>query len=127
MKLKPPSELELKIMEIVWEQGECSARDVADVINKDKQLAYTTVATMMSRLVEKGALKKKVDGQSNLYAPTVSKKNLGKTVAKSFIGKFFQSFGEVAASSFAESLDELPNDTKEYFIKLLSEYESKNK
>ena len=49
--------LEKEIMEIVWTKGEVDARHVQQVIREKRKIAYTTVNTVLSRLVDKGLLK----------------------------------------------------------------------
>lgn len=53
-------------MRVVWAQGPATAREVLDAVGDDVQWAYTTVKTMLTRLVEKGALAlvPSVDGSS---------------------------------------------------------------
>ncbi len=127
MKIKPLSKLELEVMEIVWDLGHCSIREITDQISKSKPLAYTTIATIVTRLTEKGALKKKGEGFSITYSPTLTKDDMSKTVAQSFLTKFIQSFGDAALASFAQSVDKLPKKKKEYFLQLLDMYEKKHK
>lgn len=127
MNVKPLSEQELSIMEIIWACGECTVRDVVDRLDKTKPLAYTTVATVMTRLTEKGAIKKQGEGLSIKYTPKLTKESLSKTVAQSFLNKFIHSFGDAAVSSFAESIDELPKNKKAQLLELINEYELKRK
>jgi len=114
-------------MKIIWELGECTIRDVADQVGKTKSLAYTTIATVITRLIEKGAIKKQDDKFSATYVPTLSKEDMSRTVAQSFLTKFIQSFGDAAIVSFAQSVDKLPKKKREQFIELLDVYEKKNK
>ena len=58
MKIKPLGNLEEEIMNIVWELGTCSVRDVFEKISQTKQLAQTTVATILQRLYYKGLTKR---------------------------------------------------------------------
>ncbi|OGK21388.1 hypothetical protein A3C23_01205 [Candidatus Roizmanbacteria bacterium RIFCSPHIGHO2_02_FULL_37_13b] len=127
MKIKPLSKLELEIMEIIWEYGECTIRDVVNKMSKTKTLAYTTIATIITRLIKKGTLKKQDEKFSATYVPTLSKEDMSKTVAQTFLTKFIRSFGDAAIASFAQSVDRLPKKKKEYFLKLLNVYEKENK
>lgn len=123
MKQKHLSDLEQEIMNIVWTLDVCSVRDVLDVINKDRHLAYTTVATILQRLHEKGLVTKKGEGLAFLYSPKLSKEIYSKNLAQSFISKFFNSFGDLGLASFAESIDKLPKKKKEYLLELLENYD----
>lgn len=126
MKVKPLSELELSVMEIIWACGTCSVRDVVDRLAKSKPLAYTTIATVITRLTEKGAIKKQGEGFSITYSPKLTKESMSKTIAQGFLSKFVRSFGDVAVASFAESIETLPRKKRDYLVKLLNEYESKS-
>ena len=56
----PPrlSKLELKIMDALWTRGPLSVREVQESVSAERQPAYTTVQTMISRLERKGAVRK---------------------------------------------------------------------
>ncbi len=123
MKTKPLSELEQEVMNIVWEFETCSVRDVLEQISKQKELAYTTVATILQRLYEKGLVVQKDKDFMVHYAARVSKEAYSKNMAKSFIQKFVGTFGDIAIASFAESVDKLPKEKKEYFLSLLDQYD----
>ncbi len=123
MNTRQLSELEQKVMNIVWDFQNCSVRDVLEKINQTKQLAYTTIATILQRLHEKGLVTRKGDGVVFLYSPKLSKETYSKNLAQSFISKFFNSFGDVGLASFAQSIDKLPKKKKEYLLELLEEYD----
>ncbi len=127
MKSTSLGELEQRIMDIVWERKSCSVRDVLIELEKDKKLAYTTVATILQRLYDKGLLIRKENATGHIYSPKVSKEKYTKNVAKSFIKNFINSYGDTAVASFAESIDELPAEKRKYFLKILDEYDENNK
>lgn len=120
---KPISELELEVMNIIWELDECSVREVLEKLAKSRQLAYTTVATILQRLHEKGLVSRRADGISFIYSPKLSRESYSKNLAQSFISKFFNSFGDVGLASFAESIDNLPKKKKDYLLEFLEEYD----
>jgi len=50
-------DLESEVMEIIWSQkGAVSVKSVTEILIKRRQIAYTTVMTIMARLVNKGVL-----------------------------------------------------------------------
>ena len=116
---KTLSPLEQEIMTIVWELKKCSVRDVMEQLNREKKLAYPTVATLLQRLFEKGLVQRGSRGTVLSYIPKVSKELYSKRTAKSFMRTFVSSFGETAIASFAESIDKLPKDKKDYLLQLL--------
>lgn len=106
-------------MNIVWDIKSGTVRDVLERIQKEKDLAYTTVATILTRLYEKGLLKRNEKNGIVHFSPKVSREHFSKKVAGSLLANFFQSFGDTAIASFAQSIDELPKEKKAYFLKLL--------
>ena len=50
------TDVELELMQLVWALGECTIRDVFEAVPKERDLAYTTVATMIKILEQKGAV-----------------------------------------------------------------------
>lgn len=114
------SELEQEVMTIVWECKSCSVRDVMVKLT-NKKLAYTTIATILQRLYEKRIVTRIDLGISFTYSPKVTKETYAKRFTQTFMKKFLSSFGDTAIASFAESIEKLPKDKKEYFLKLLSE------
>ena len=122
--MKHLSPLEQEVMNIVWNFKQCTVRDVLGKL-KSKKLAYTTASTILTRLYEKGMLEKLGKDFVIIYKPKLQKKEYGKKLTKLFMQTFFTNFGNVAVSSFAESIEELPENKKEYLLKLLKEYDKK--
>jgi len=122
MQQKTLSPLEQEVMDIVWKLESCHIRDVLEKIGKTRPLAYTTVATLLQRLYEKGMVNRKNEGLAFVYSPRSTRKEYSKNIAKSFLHNFFKSFGESAMVSFAESVESLPKKKREDFLKLLGTY-----
>ncbi|MEQ8767490.1 MAG: BlaI/MecI/CopY family transcriptional regulator [Planctomycetota bacterium] len=64
-----PTPAEWKVLRIVWERGECAARDVVEAGREEHGWSTSTVKTLLRRLVEKGHLKTRRVGNSFLYRP----------------------------------------------------------
>ncbi|MHB0968466.1 MAG: BlaI/MecI/CopY family transcriptional regulator [Thermoanaerobaculia bacterium] len=70
------SKFELEIMDLFWDAGETSIRDVLERIPEDGRPAYTTVQTIVTRLEAKGALgRTRKAGNAYLYKPLVTRKS----------------------------------------------------
>ncbi len=126
MAQKSLSNLEQEVMDIVWEYRKCSVRDILAHLPKNKKYAYTTIATILTRLHVKGLVNKNENGSGFLYSPRLSKELYTKNIAQTFLKRFIDSFGDTAVASFAESIERLPNQKRKYFLKLLKDNE-KNK
>lgn len=63
-------DLELKVLQVLWSEGES---DVHDVVRRlDRPLAYTTIMTTLDRLFKKGLLERRKDGRAFRYMPRFS-------------------------------------------------------
>lgn len=70
---KPLTEVELELMQAIWELGECTVKDVQTHVASARELAYTSVATMMKILEQKGALKSEKAERAHIYRPIISR------------------------------------------------------
>src|SRR5437764_9503802 len=61
---------ELAIMKVVWTRDSVTVRDVHALLRQKRDVAYTTVLTMMKILEEKGFLKKTATDRAHVYKPT---------------------------------------------------------
>ena len=67
-------ELEQAVMDILWSHpSNLSVRDVHELLSSDRDLAYTTVMTVLDRLAKKGLLLRNLDGRAWLYSPARSR------------------------------------------------------
>ncbi|WP_116453454.1 BlaI/MecI/CopY family transcriptional regulator [Blastococcus litoris] len=68
--MRPFGDLEAAIMRELWERGEpATVRDVLAALSASRQLAYTTVMTVMDNLHRKGQLTREMSGRAWLYRP----------------------------------------------------------
>ena len=62
---KHPTELELEILKVLWRNGPLTGRDVRDCLAiETRDLAYTSVMTVMGIMEDKGYLKRKKSGKT---------------------------------------------------------------
>jgi predicted transcriptional regulator len=67
-------ELEQAVMDILWNRPDpLSVRDVHELLAHERDLAYTTVMTVLDRLAKKGFVVRNLDGRAWLYRPTNSR------------------------------------------------------
>ncbi|WP_281275827.1 BlaI/MecI/CopY family transcriptional regulator [Thermomonospora umbrina] len=72
--MKGLGELERTVMEILWARdGAATARDVSRALAGDRDLAHTTVMTVLDRLAKKGFLERERDGRAWRYRPVASR------------------------------------------------------
>jgi BlaI family penicillinase repressor len=83
-------ESEWAILQVVWERQPCSAPEVQETLIDDKKWAYTTVKTMMDRMVKKGLLDVEKIRNLNLYRSAVTQKQARKSEITRTIKRAFE-------------------------------------
>lgn len=68
------TQAEWQIMNALWEKHPATARDIMCRLPKDVKWAYTTLKTMLSRLVEKEAVSEQKQSNTSVYEPLVSQR-----------------------------------------------------
>ncbi|EAQ30379.1 transcriptional regulator, BlaI family, putative [Erythrobacter sp. NAP1] len=67
------SEAEHAVMEVLWDRGTASAAQVCEVVCQKREWSLATVKTLLSRLVQKGAIETRPDGRRFLYSPLIAR------------------------------------------------------
>ena len=80
---------ELALMKVVWRLEDASVREVYETVRKRREVAYTTVMTMMSTLEAKGYLKKRADGRAFRYRPARPEGRVITSLVREFIDRVF--------------------------------------
>jgi predicted transcriptional regulator len=75
---KPLTEVELQLMNVIWDLQDCTVKDVQKALPPDRDLAYTSVATVMKILEQKGALVSTKSDKAHTYKPLVSRSDYEK-------------------------------------------------
>ena len=69
-----PTPGELEVLQILWETGPATVRDVLDVLEANERgRAYTSVMSLLNVMAEKGLVKRTPQGRAFLYAPVMKK------------------------------------------------------
>lgn len=98
--------LEAAVMEVVWARGPSTVRQVLDGLGREPRPAYTTVQTVMGRLVDKGLLERQRVGRTDVFRPTASREAFQGRVARAVVRNLFAAYGEVALAQFAAALED---------------------
>ncbi len=99
--------LEAKIMELLWNADELSIKDVQQRLEQDKPVNFNTVMTVMNRLVEKGILKKRLQGRLSLFQPVQSKDCFIEEQSKKITENLLDEFGGVVITHMLDALKDV--------------------
>lgn len=105
-------ELEADIMEICWQCEKATVRDVYEKLRTQREIAYTTVMTIMSRLSEKKLLTKEAQGNAYIYATALSKLEFTKQVVGEVLDGLLADFAEPAISHFVDRMSNSEDEKK---------------
>lgn len=83
------TEVELEFMNVVWETGGGTVRDIHAALNRETERAYTSVATVLKILDQKGFLESSKLDRSLIYRPAVPKVAYQKQTLKNISNKLF--------------------------------------
>ena len=82
--------LQLAIMRVLWESGEASVAEVRQVLaGTGRDLAYTTVATMLVKLEKKGQVTHRAEGKAFLYRPAVQQDSVSRSMVTDLAQRLF--------------------------------------
>lgn len=121
-----PTDAELEILQILWDQGASSVRTVNDLLNQTREVGYTTTLKLMQIMTEKGLVERDTSTRTHIYKASVEKARVQKKLLSNFLQKTFagsasqlvlQALGNHKASK--EELDEIK--------KMIAELEQKKK
>ena len=84
-----PPPLELLCLRALWALGEGSVKDVRLAVAESRPLAYTTIMTVLERLVRKGKLSRAKAGRAFRYVPAASRETLREVAVKELLEGFF--------------------------------------
>jgi predicted transcriptional regulator len=84
-----PTESELEILQILWEKGTASVREVHEVLLETKDAGYTTTLKLMQIMHEKGLVKRDDSIKTHIYQAAVSKEKTQKHLLGKMIDNLF--------------------------------------
>src|SRR3989442_6225010 len=82
-------DLQLRIMQVLWERGDATVADVHAVVAGEPALAYTTVATMLRKMEGRGLVKHRSEGRSFLYRAAVPPEDVSRSMAGDLLENLF--------------------------------------
>ena len=89
------TDLQLALMRVLWDRGEATVAEMADALRPARELAPTTIATLLSRLEKRGVVGHVSQGRQYLYRPRVSESEVRRSMVSGLTDLLFG--GDVAA------------------------------
>ena len=83
------TETELELMNILWKLGEGSVSDVQAQLSLQRDLAYTSISTILRILEQKEVVKTRKEGRGHIYIPLIKKQDYESKTVKHMVEKVF--------------------------------------
>jgi BlaI family transcriptional regulator, penicillinase repressor len=84
-----PTDAELEILQVLWERGACTVREVNDLLSTKREIGYTTTLKFMQLMHEKGLLSREKDGKGHVYAAIVEREATQRALLDRFLESAF--------------------------------------
>ena len=95
MKISKPSDLEMQILSVLWENGPSTARQVLSSMPDKKSRAYTTILSAMQVMEKKNLLTHTTQGLSHVFSPAIERDQVIKPFIRKVVDEVF--FGRPTA------------------------------
>jgi BlaI family penicillinase repressor len=102
---KHPTDVELEILRVLWNRGPSSLSEVCEAVRRERDVATTTVATMLRVMLDKGLVQRKPAGRGHRWSAAVTQA----AAARSMVGKLVDGIFNGSASRLAAHLVEAGN------------------
>jgi predicted transcriptional regulator len=84
-----PPPLELLCLRALWTLREGNVKEVQALVAESRPLAYTTIMTVLERLVRKGRLRRRKAGRAFVYSPEASRDAMRRAAIRELVDGFF--------------------------------------
>jgi len=118
---KNPTPAELEILQIIWEHGPCTVREVMNWLSSKRPRAYTSVMSLMNVMADKGMLKQKARGKAFVYSEKVSRDKTQSRMLSDLINRAFDGSASALVTHLlqqtnpdSEELDEIHKTITEF-------------
>jgi BlaI family penicillinase repressor len=107
------AESEWRVMQVLWEHGPLTANEVVGALSGEVKWKSRTIKTLISRLVRKGALRFREEGNKYRYIPAVKESECIRSETQSFVRRVYQGAVKPALAAFLEDADLSPAEIDE--------------
>lgn len=87
---KKPTEKELEILQVLWEKGPSSVKEVHNILGGDQNNGYTTVLKFLQIMFEKEIVSRQKNGKQHVYKAIATKENTKQQMVDKIINTVFE-------------------------------------
>jgi BlaI family transcriptional regulator, penicillinase repressor len=83
------AELQLAIMQVLWDRGEATVAGVRQALKNTRPLAHTTIGTMLAKMELKGQVRHRVEGKFHVYRPAIQQRHVRRSMVANLAARLF--------------------------------------
>ena len=76
-------------MQVLWEKGPSTAREITDTLNRSAPIAHSTVQTLLRKLEKKGAVNHETEDRTFVFHPLLKPDSVRENATREFIDRLF--------------------------------------
>jgi predicted transcriptional regulator len=99
-------ELQTAMMELLWREPNLTVNEVEERLQRSREIAHTTVHTILDRMHSRGYLTREKQGKAFVYAPRYTREEFERGMAQEVLGALLSQFTEPALSAFVDLVGE---------------------
>ncbi len=119
-----PTPAELEVLQVIWERGPGTVREVMSVLNRQRPRAYTSVMSLMNVMADKGLLTARPKGRAFVYSARASQAGTQSEIVKDLLNRVFDGSASALVTHLlaearpgSEELDEIRKTISDFVRK----------
>ena len=108
-----PTPGELDVLNLLWDQGPCTAREVWAVLNERRERHYTSVNSLLNTMADKGLLKRHSDRRAFLYEANIAREKTQGQLVQDLVGRAFEGSPSGLVLQVLDQCDPSPEEMDE--------------
>lgn len=108
-----PTDSELEILQVLWEHGPSTVRQVHEQISQQREVGYTTILKLMQIMAEKGLAERNTDQRTHIYRAAVTEAQTQQTLLRRFLDTTFRGSAAKMVMQALGNRDTSPEELEE--------------
>ena len=116
-----PTPGELDVLNILWDRGRCTARQVWEVLNEQRKRHYTSVNSLLNTMADKGLLTRHSDQRAFLYEAAIAREKTQGQLVQDLVGRAFEGSPSGLVLQVLDQCDPSPEEMDQ-IAKMIRQY-----
>lgn len=116
-----PTPGELDVLNILWDRGPCTAREVWNVLNEKRKRHYTSVNSLLNTMADKGLLTRHSEQRAFLYEANIAREKTQGQLVQDLVGRAFEGSPSGLVLQVLDQCDPSPEEMDQ-IAKMIRQY-----